>query len=140
MQNESYFLDLDTNGNVSYPGDITQSSQDSTFCDTGISTVIYTATGRYQHAIKLFVMVEGTPVGGLGSWETQACDVIAVKGYVDNIVTISVYGLTYSSDAALATFDAQWNTVTNRIEITCTPAGANSVTASVHAIEMNSND
>ena len=136
----SYEVSIDTSGIVRYPGDITQGNQDNTNCLAGVDTVIYTSTGQYQHAIKLFVMVEGA-IDGESIWQTQACDIIAVKGYVDNVVHITAYGVTYSSAATLATFDGQWNATTNRIEITCRPtATVNSVVASVHAIEMASND
>lgn len=140
LENGAYNVSLWTDGSVTYPGDITQSHQDSTTCPAGVNTVIYTATGQYQHAIKLFVMVEGA-IDGESIWQTQACDIIAVKGYVDNVVHITAYGITYSSAATLATFDGQWNATTSRIEITCRPtATVNSVVASVHAIEMLSND
>lgn len=127
------------NGSVQHPGGITQSSQDSTSCPAGADTVIYTATGQYQHAIKLFVMVEGAE--GESFWHTQACDIIAVRGYNDTVVHVTIYGVTYSSANTLATFDGQWNATTNRIEITCRPTSlTNNVVASVHAIEMTSND
>lgn len=132
---------LEVVGNLTYAsGDITQSSQDNTSCLPGVDTVIYTSTAQFKHAIKMFVMIEGTPDGGT-AWETQACDVIAVRGFVDNIVHVNAYGVTYSSAAAFATFDGQWNALTNRIEITCRPTSAtNAVVASVHAIEMTTND
>ena len=137
----AYEVSIDTNGVVRYPGDITQSSQDNTTCPAGVDTVIYTATGQYQMAIKLFVMVQGLEDGGLGPWSTQACDIIAVKGFVDDIVHVTAYGVTYTGTTAFAEFDGQWNATTNRIEITCRPTSlTNSVVASVHAIEMNSND
>lgn len=133
----SYGLELDTAGNVNYPGDITQSYQDSTLCPVGVDTVIYTSTGQYKHAIKLFVMVEGSEGAAT---ETQACDIIAVRGYTDNIISVTAYGIVYSGTAALATFDGQWNATTSRIEITCQPISlTDSVTVSVHAIEMNTN-
>lgn len=129
-----------TDGTMEYPGGITQGYQDSTQCPAGADTVVYTSTGQFQHAIKLFVMVEGTPTGGT-SWETQACDIIAVKGFVNDIVHVTAYGVTYSSATALATFDGQWNATTSRIEITCRPTSlTNNVVASVHAIEMSTND
>ena len=84
-------------------------------------------------------MVEGSENGGMTT-ETQACDIIAVKGNTNNIVHVTAYGVTYSGAAALATFDGQWNATTNRIEITCRPvSGTETMTASVHAIEMTSN-
>lgn len=146
--NVSHDLIFDVNGNltlpgnVSYPGGITQSRQDDTVCNAGVDTVVYTSTGEFQHAIKLFVMVEGMAPGGDGvNWDTQACDVIAVKGFANNIVHVTTYGVTYTSAAAFATFDGQWNATTNRIEITCRPVSVtNGVTVSVHAIEMLSNN
>lgn len=125
---------------IAYAGDITQSYQDSTACSAGVETVIYTSTSQWQHAIKMFVMVEGSE-DGTGTWQTQACDIIAVKGFVDNIIHVTAYGVTYSGAAPLATFDGQWNALTNRIEITCIPTHpTNNVYASVHAIEMTTND
>ena len=122
------------------PGDIKQGYQDNTNCPAGVDTVIYTGTNSNQHAIKLFVMVEGTPDGGT-SWETQACDIIAVRGFVNDIVHVTAYGVTYSSASAFAEFDGQWNATTSKIEITCRPTSAtNDVVASVHAIEMTTNN
>lgn len=141
LENGSYTVSLGTTGSVSFPGDITQSAQDYTACPVGTDTVIYTSTGDLQHAIKLFVMVEGYTDGGGSSWDTQACDIIAVKGYNDNVIHVTAYGVTFSGAAAIATFDGQWNGTTSRIEITCRPVSSvNSVVASVHAIEMSSND
>lgn len=142
LVNGSNTVSLDTNGNLQYPGGITQSRQDDTVCNAGVDTVVYTTTAQFQHAIKLFVMVEGMAPGGNGvNWDTQACDVIAVRGYANDIVHVTTYGVTYSSAAAFATFDGQWNATTSRIEITCRPVSpTNGVTVSVHAIEMNSND
>jgi hypothetical protein len=106
-----------------------------------VETVVYTATAQYQHAIKLFVMVEGREDGGGVNWETQACEIIAVKGYNNNIVNISVYGVTSSGMAPLATFDGQWNAISSRIEITCTSVSVTyGVEVKVHAIEMATND
>lgn len=137
----AYEVSIDTNGVVNYPGDIAQSYQDNTTCPAGSDTVIYTATGQFQMAIKLFVMVQGLEDGGLGPWSTQACDIVAVKGFVNDTVHITVYGVTYTGTTAFATFDGRWNATSNRIEITCRPTSlTNSVVASVHAIEMASND
>jgi hypothetical protein len=141
LENGSYTVSLGTTGSVTFPGDVTQSQQDSTSCSPSVDTVIYTSTGDLQHAIKLFVMVEGFTDGGGVSWDTQACDIIAVKGYNDNIIHVTAYGVTFSGASAIATFDGQWNATTSRIEITCRPVSVvNSVVASVHAIEMSSND
>lgn len=128
-----------TDGSMVHPGNnVIQNQTNATLCTNGLETTIYTSTGPYQHAIKLFVIVEGSDSG---SWETQACDIIAVKGYVNNIVHVTAYGVTYSGATPLATFDGRWNATTNRIEITCLPTSlTSSVTAKVHAIEISSSD
>jgi hypothetical protein len=124
---------------ITYGDESVVNYQDNTTCPPGVDTVIYTSTGQYQHAIKLFVIVEGRQ--GDVTWETQACDIVAVRGYTNDIVSVSVYGLTYSSTTPLATFDGQWNATTNRIEIICQPTDvAESVYVSVHALELKSND
>ncbi len=137
----AYELSINTDGNLQYPGAITQSFQRGTACLPSVDTVVYTSTGQYQHGIRLFIMVEGMTDGGGVNWDTQACDVIAVKGYNDNIVHVTTYGVTYSGATAIATFDGQWNATTSRIEITCRPISVtNGVTVSVHALEINSVD
>ncbi len=137
----AYEVSIDNVGVVRYPGPVTQNHQAGTNCLPNVDTVVYTSTGSLQHAIKLFVMVEGLTDGGGGNWDTQACDVIAVKGYNNNIVHVTTYGVTYSGATAIATFDGQWNATTNKIEITCSPVSlTNNVYVSVHAIEMTSID
>ena len=127
-------LSLNVDGNL-------QRAQKNTLCPSTVSTIIYTASGPIQNAIRLFVIAEGLETGSGPNLETQASDIIAVKGYNTSDITLSVFGITYSGLAALATFDGQWNSVTNRIEITCTPVSlTNSVTVSVHALELQSND
>jgi len=135
----TYIWYFGTDGSMVHPGNnVIQNQTNATLCTNGLETTIYTSTGPYQHAIKLFVIVEGSESG---LWETQACDIIAVKGYVNNIVHVTAYGVTYSGAAPLATFDGRWNATTNRIEITCLPTSlTSSVTAKVHAIEISSSD
>lgn len=124
-----------------YAAGVTQSHQGATSCPVNADTVVYTATDQYQHAIKLFAMAEGNVDGEGTSWHTQACDIIAVRGYNNNTVFVTTYGVNYTSSAAIATFDGQWNATTNRIEITCRPVSTtDSVVVSVHAIEMTSQD
>jgi hypothetical protein len=141
LVNDASSVVLNTDGSITYPGDVTQSYQDNTQCLPNVDTVVYTSTGIDQKAIKLFVMAEGLTDGGGVSWDTQACDVIAVKGFNNNIVHVTTYGVTYSGATAIAEFDGRWNVTTNRIEITCRPTSVtNDVRVSVHAIEMTTND
>lgn len=118
-----------------------QKAQLNTFCPPTVNTVVYAASGEFRHALRLFVIVEGREDGGGPNWETQAADIIAVKGYNSNGITVSAFGITYSGLAALAVFDGVWNATENRIEIVCTPVSmTNSVTVTVHALELQSND
>ena len=142
VTDDSIDLGADTNKfrNI-YAAGVTQSHQRSTNCPVNVDTVVYTSTAIYQHAIKLFAMVEGNVDGEGANWHTQACDIIAVKGYNNNTVFVTTYGVTYTSTAAFATFDGQWNATTNRIEITCRPVSTNnSVVVSIHATEITSQD
>ena len=124
-----------------YAAGVTQSHKRATSCPVNVDTVVYTATGQYQHAIKLFAMVEGNVDGEGSNWHTQACDIIAVRSYNNNTVFVTTYGVTYTSTAAFATFDGQWNATTNRIEITCRPVSTNNnVVVSIHATEITSQD
>ena len=142
VTSNSVDLGADTNKfrNV-YAAGVTQSNQSATTCPVNVDTVVYTATAQYQHAIKIFAMVEGNVDGEGSNWHTQACDIIAVRSYNNNTVFVTTYGVTYTSTAAFATFDGQWNATTNRIEITCRPVSTNNnVVVSIHATEITSQD
>ncbi len=124
---------------ITYGDNAVRSYKDGTSCSPTVDTVIYTSTEN-MYAVRLFVMVQGR-TDSSAITETQACDVVAVKGYTDDTVSVSIYGLTYSSAGPLATFDGQWNAVTNKMEITCQPTSATYlVTASAHGLEIQTND
>lgn len=124
---------------ITYGDNAVRSYRDATSCPPTVDTVIYTST-EDMYAVRLFVMVQGR-TDGSAIIETQACDVIAVRGYADDTVSVSAYGITYSSAAPLATFDGQWNATTNKMEITCQPTSATYlVTASAHGLEIQTND
>lgn len=126
------------NGELVFPSGPKLRGQSQTTCLPGADTVIYTSTG--VSAIKLFVMVEGIVDGGGAEVEMQSCEIIAVKGYNDNLVHVTTYGVTYSSAAAFATFDGQWNSGSSVMEITCQPTSlTNEIFVNVHAVEFNSN-
>jgi hypothetical protein len=137
----AYEVSVDSAGVVRFPGPITQGFQAYTNCPAGADTVVYTTTESLRHAVKLFAIVEGLTDGGDPNFDTQACDIIAVKGYNNDIVHVTTYGVTYTGATAIATFDGRWNATTSKIEITCSPVSVtNLVYVSVHAIEMISVD
>jgi hypothetical protein len=140
LNNGIFSVVLDSAGNVRFPNDVTQSSSDNISCAAGVDTVIYSTSSASKFSVRLFVQVEGLEAPSL-NWDTQSCDIIAVRGYRNDTVQVSVFGLTYTSSLPIATFDGQWNPTTSRLEITARPSSlSNSVVASVHAIELESND
>ena len=121
-------------------GSVSQGVTNGQLCAQNTSTVIYSAQ-NYRHSVRLFVQVEGYEGAGSGTWDTQACDVIAVLGFRGNTVSCSTFGITHTSTDPLATFSAQYNSSTHSIDILCTPTNADAtVYVSCHAIEINNND
>ena len=108
-------------------------------CLGNASTVVYTASGQYQHTIRLLIQVEGY-VGAPGSWDTQACEMIIAKSFRANALAASVYGVVHTSVAPLATFTAEWNALTNRVEVLCATPSANSVYVRIFATEITTSD
>mgnify|MGYP003332481833 CR=1 FL=1 len=121
-------------------GSVSQGVTNGQLCAQNTSTIIYSAQ-NYRHSVRLFVQVEGYEGAGSGTWDTQACDVIAVLGFRGNTVSCSTFGITHTSTDPLATFSAQYNSSTHSIDILCTPTNADAtVYVSCHAIEINNND
>lgn len=123
------------------PGDIVVTSSAYTHCAANTSTVIYSATSANVVSLKLFIQIEGDEDGDSSGWHTQAADMIVVKRLNTTTVQSTVFGRTYSSAAPLASVASQWNTSTNRIEITALPATTSTyVSAKVYVTELNTND
>ena len=108
-------------------------------CLGNTSTVVYTASGQYQNTIKLLIQVEGY-VGAPGSWDTQACEMIIAKSFRGPTVAATVYAVVHTSVAPLATFTAEWNALTNRVEVLCATPSANSVYVRTFATEITTSD
>ena len=128
-----------SDGTLSSPNGSLQKNTGPVTCAGNTSTVVYTASGQYQHTIKLLIQVEGF-VGANDSFDTQACEMIIAKSFRANNVVASVYGIVYTSQSPLATFTADWNALTSRIEVTCTAPGANSVNVKIFATEISTSD
>lgn len=145
-------ITLDANGNVTFPGGLTvaesvivypngalQKDTGAVNCQGNASTVVYTASGQGQHTIKLLIQTEG--IEGVGSiMDTQACEMVIVKSFRGDDVAASVYGIVYTSVAPLATFTAEWNALTSRVEVMCTTPGDNNVNVKILATEISTSD
>jgi hypothetical protein len=138
LTNGSNTVTLNTAGALSYPNSALQRDTDTVTCAGNASTVVYTGSSQFQHTIRLLIQVEGSESSG--GWDTQSSEMIVAKSFKGDNVASSVYGIVYTSVAPLATFTADWNALTSRVEILCTPAGANQVSVKIFATEITTSD
>jgi hypothetical protein len=137
----TYFSEdrFDATGALVYPVSALQRDTDTVTCLGNASTVVYTGSSNQPHTIKLLIQVEGN-VGAAVNWDTQACEMIVIKKFNGPTVAASVYAVVHTSAAPLATFTAEWNAVTSRVEVICTPTGANEVNVKSFATEITTAD
>ena len=133
------FGTVDLSQALTYPNTALQRDTAPVTCTGNASTVVYTALGQFQHTIRLLIQVEGT-VGAAVDWDTQACEMIIAKSFRANALAASVYGVVHTSVAPLATFTANWNALTSRVEVLCTAPSANDVYVRIFATEITTSD
>jgi len=127
------------NDTLAYPNSALQRGTATVQCLGNASTVVYTASSQYQHTIRLLIQVEGF-VGAAAQYDTQACEMIIAKSFRANDVAATVYGIVHTSVAPLATFSAEWNALTSRVEVLCTTPSANDVYVRTFATEITTSD
>lgn len=132
-------VSLNATGALVYPNVALQRDTATVACPGNASTVVYTASGQYQHTIRLLIQVEGT-VGAAADMDTQACEMIIAKSFRANDIAATVYGIVHTSVAPLATFTALWNGLTSRVEVLCTAPSANTVNVKIFATEITTSD
>jgi hypothetical protein len=120
---------------LTFPNGALQQDSALVVCLGNASTVVYISSADVQHTIKLLIQVEGL-VGAAVLPDTQACEMIIAKSFRANDIASSVYAVVHTSAAPLATFTAEWNAVTSRVEVICTPTGANGVNVKSFATEI----
>ena len=120
---------------ITYPNTALQQDSALVTCAGNASTVVYISSADVQHTIKLLIQVEGL-VGAAVLPDTQACEMIIAKSFRADDVASTVYGIVHTSVAPLATFTAEWNAVTSRVEVICTPTGASGVNVKSFATEI----
>ena len=109
------------------------------------NTVIYTQKSNTNLAsIRVHATIEGDEDGDTTGRHTQACDMMIVRRVSNpgvSTVDSVVYGVIYTGAGPLATLDAQWNAVTNKIEITATPVSTTTnVFVKIYATEVARGD
>jgi len=120
---------------LTFPNSALQQDSALVACAGNASTVVYISSADVQHTIKLLIQVEGL-VGASVLPDTQACEMIIAKSFRADGVAATVYGIVHTSASPLATFSAEWNAVTSRVEVICTPTGANGVNVKSFATEI----
>jgi len=131
---------LDASGAVTYPNTALQRDTGTVSCPGNASTVVYASVPESnRHTIKLLIQVEGFEDANL-AFDTQACEMIIAKSFRANALAASVYGVVHTSVAPLATFTANWNSLTGSVEVLCTTPGANSVNVRTFATEITTSD
>lgn len=113
----------------------------STTVPADTPTVIWASSDENIASAKLVIQAEGSvspDANGSSTWHTQLCEAHAVKrANFTTAPSLSVYGITYTSVAALATFTAQHNLSTNKMEVVATAANAGyPLTIKVFATEI----
>ena len=139
LVNGVHELTLESTGALLYPHNAVQRDTGTVECLGNASTVVYTASGQYQHTIRLLIQVEGSQ-GAPEGWDTQACEMIIAKSWRANDVAATVYGIVHTSVAPLATFTAEWNALTSRVEVLCATPSANDVYVRIFATEITTAD
>ena len=138
-----YATDITTT-QVNLPNGIyTRTLSDTVPADT--PTVVWSSLNTNIVTAKLVIQVEGSvspDVNGSATWHTQICEAHVVKR--TNFTTapsLSVYGITYTSAAALATFTTQYNVVTEKMEIIATASNAGyPLSVKIFATEIETSD
>ena len=131
---------LGSTGALVYPNGALQRDTGSIACPGNASTMVYTtSSASNQHTMKLLIQVEGF-VGASEFWDTQACEMIIAKSFRANAIAETVYAVVHTSVAPLATFTAQWNALTSKVEVLCTAPSANSVNVKIFATEITTSD
>lgn len=111
---------------------------------TGATGIVYTAKNPDLASIRAHITIEGIEDGDTSGNHTQACDMMVIRrlsyGGVNTVDSV-VYGVIYTGTGPLASLDAQWNAVSNRIEITATPVSTtNNVFVKIYATEVARGD
>ena len=138
-----YATDI-TTAQINLPNNIFTSTN-SEVVPANTPTVVWSSAATTITTAKLVIQVEGTvspDTNGSATWHTQICEAhVAKRANFTTAPAISVYGITYTSVSALATFTAQYNLVTNKIEVVATATNAGyPLSVKVHATEIGTSD
>lgn len=136
-------LQLPSGGAIEHSGSYTKTST-SSIQDVNNNGIVWTGTQDLVSSVKLTIQTQSPEVGDSSGSHFQTCEaVIASRGVAasGNGVgepVMTVYGVTHTSTAPLATFAVQRNVTTKLIEIvaTRTAATTSGIDFRIHSVEM----
>lgn len=136
-------LQLPGAGAIEHNGSYTRTST-SWFQNTDASGVVWTGTRDLVSSVKLTIQTQSPEVGDSSGSHFQTCEAIiasrgvATSGYGVGEPVMTVYGVTHTSTAPLATFSVQRNATTKLIEIVATRTAAtdSGIDFRIHSVEM----
>lgn len=130
-------LVLDSTGRISYPNNGVHQQSNTFTLPPEENTVVYTTNGNYIRAIKIFALAEKFT----NTYESQACEIIATIDEALNEIYVSVYGITYTGEAPIVTFDGTYTVEDGDFKIIATPVSTvDTLNIRVHVTELNGTD
>lgn len=136
-------LQLPGAGAIEHSGSYTRTTT-SWFQGADASGVVWTALQDLVGSVKLTIQTQSPEVGDSSGSHFQTCEAIiasrgvAASGYGVGEPVMTVYGVTHTSTAPLATFSVQRNATTKLIEIVATRTAAteSGIDFRIHSVEM----
>ena len=136
-------LQLPSGGAIEHSGSYTKTST-SSIQDVNNNGIVWTGTQDLVSSVKLTIQTQSPEVGDSSGSHYQTCEAIiasrgvAASGYGVGEPVMTVYGVTHTSTAPLATFTVQRNATTKLIEIVATRTAATNsgIDFRIHSVEM----
>lgn len=97
---------------IAYDNRSVQSYPQTATVAANTSGVIFTEAGSSSQTMKLLVLAESDQ-------EVQSSEIMVAKSGSSNVIC-TVYGIVYTGTGPICNFNAQWNSITSKIEITAT--------------------
>lgn len=121
-----------SDGSFGIPNNVSQKAGASIQCQPNVDTVVYTAA-QYASSIKVLLHAEGFTVTDT-EYDVQTCEMVIARTGVK--LSGSVFGLAYTSQTPVATFNTRINPATNLVEVVCRPTNTFALQVQATATEL----
>jgi hypothetical protein len=135
LSSGEFTVELDATGRLSLPSSGVTIRDGFTTILPNVDTTIYTTIDQPIRAVKLFVFAEKLTNG----YESQSCEIIATINDDAKLIFTSIYGLTYTGELPIVTFDSDYVLANINYKITARPVSTvDTLYVRVHITEMYS--